>query len=66
MTKMRFETHEHLSRAEAAARLTDYIWVTPDLAVESAWVGQDAGSDHLPVFARLSIPIARTSLTTEE
>lgn len=33
----------------------DYIWLTPDLAVESAWVGRDAGSDHLPVLARISL-----------
>src|SRR5262245_1763988 len=39
----------------------DYIWLTPDVAVESAWVGRDAGSDHLPVFARLSVP-ARDSV----
>ncbi len=34
----------------------DYIWLTADMAVETAWVGRDVGSDHLPVFARLSIP----------
>ncbi|HEX8033712.1 MAG TPA: endonuclease/exonuclease/phosphatase family protein [Ktedonobacterales bacterium] len=40
----------------------DYIWLTADLAVESAWVGRDAGSDHLPVFARFSVPAARAIL----
>jgi vancomycin resistance protein VanJ len=33
----------------------DYIWHTPDLAAERAWVGRrGAGSDHLPVLARLT------------
>ena len=31
----------------------DYIWYTPGLQAEAAWVGDDAGSDHLPVLARL-------------
>jgi endonuclease/exonuclease/phosphatase family metal-dependent hydrolase len=31
----------------------DYIWYTPGLRAEAAWVGADAGSDHLPVLARL-------------
>jgi endonuclease/exonuclease/phosphatase family metal-dependent hydrolase len=34
----------------------DYIWHTPDLAVVDAWVGDDSGSDHLPVLARLILP----------
>jgi endonuclease/exonuclease/phosphatase family metal-dependent hydrolase len=33
----------------------DYIWLTPDIAVEAAWVGRDVGSDHLPVFARVTV-----------
>lgn len=33
----------------------DYIWTTPDLTAEAAWVGADAGSDHLPVLARLQV-----------
>jgi endonuclease/exonuclease/phosphatase family metal-dependent hydrolase len=32
----------------------DYIWLTPGLRAESAWVGNDGGSDHLPVFARIA------------
>jgi vancomycin resistance protein VanJ len=32
----------------------DYIWHTPDLVALEAWVGADAGSDHLPVLARLA------------
>jgi endonuclease/exonuclease/phosphatase (EEP) superfamily protein YafD len=32
----------------------DYIWHTADLAAEEAWVGEDAGSDHLPVLARMN------------
>jgi endonuclease/exonuclease/phosphatase (EEP) superfamily protein YafD len=36
----------------------DYIWYTPGLHAESAWVGGDAGSDHLPVLARLVLPRA--------
>ena len=31
----------------------DYIWTTRELSVCHAWVGDDAGSDHLPVFADL-------------
>lgn len=37
------------------ARL-DYIWCTPGLRAEAAWVGDDGGSDHLPVLARLKLP----------
>jgi endonuclease/exonuclease/phosphatase (EEP) superfamily protein YafD len=33
----------------------DYIWHTPELTTLSAWVGDHAGSDHLPVLARLSL-----------
>lgn len=32
----------------------DYIWYTRELHAEAAWVGSDAGSDHLPVLARLA------------
>jgi endonuclease/exonuclease/phosphatase (EEP) superfamily protein YafD len=31
----------------------DYVWYTPPLRAEAAWVGPDGGSDHLPVLARL-------------
>jgi vancomycin resistance protein VanJ len=31
----------------------DYIWYTEPLACEQAWVGQDTGSDHLPVMAEM-------------
>jgi vancomycin resistance protein VanJ len=31
----------------------DYVWHTPDLGASDAWVGSDAGSDHLPVLVRL-------------
>jgi endonuclease/exonuclease/phosphatase (EEP) superfamily protein YafD len=37
----------------------DYIWCTPGVHVEKAWVGADAGSDHLPVIARLVLPPRR-------
>jgi endonuclease/exonuclease/phosphatase (EEP) superfamily protein YafD len=33
----------------------DYIWYTPGLGAEAAWVGDDGGSDHLPVLARLTL-----------
>lgn len=33
----------------------DYIWHTPDLRCLRAWVGDDAGSDHLPVLAQLAL-----------
>lgn len=32
----------------------DYVWHTPHLEASRVWVGGDAGSDHLPVLARLS------------
>ena len=33
----------------------DYIWHTADLAPLDCWVGEDAGSDHLPVLAELTL-----------
>ncbi len=37
-----------------AARI-DYVWASPAWQPVSAWVGDDAGSDHLPVVATLSL-----------
>lgn len=34
----------------------DYIFCTPNLKVEAAWVGADTGSDHAPVVARVRMP----------
>jgi vancomycin resistance protein VanJ len=31
----------------------DYIWYTPSLSALEAWLGADAGSDHLPVLAKI-------------
>jgi vancomycin resistance protein VanJ len=36
----------------------DYIWCTPGVKAEAAWVGDDAGSDHLPVLARVTFDAA--------
>ncbi len=36
-------------------RRIDYIFVTPDLKVERAWVVQTRASDHLPVLAEISL-----------
>lgn len=33
----------------------DYIWHTAELNTISAWVGRNAGSDHLPVLARMEL-----------
>jgi vancomycin resistance protein VanJ len=33
----------------------DYIWLSGDLKSMDAWVGEDTGSDHLPVLARLAL-----------
>ena len=33
----------------------DYIWASPEWVVTDAWVGDDAGSDHLPVIAKLAL-----------
>src|SRR5690606_4176580 len=35
----------------------DYIWHSGNLTSLAAWVGAGAGSDHLPVLARLSLPV---------
>ncbi len=34
----------------------DYVWHTPDIWSVATWVGNDTGSDHLPVLSRLAIP----------
>lgn len=34
----------------------DYVWHTPDIRSVATWVGDDTGSDHLPVLSRLAIP----------
>jgi endonuclease/exonuclease/phosphatase (EEP) superfamily protein YafD len=33
----------------------DYIWYTEPLSCQEAWVGEDTGSDHLPVLAELAL-----------
>ncbi len=33
----------------------DYVWVSAGWLLSEAWVGPDAGSDHLPVLARLAL-----------
>lgn len=33
----------------------DYVWGTPHWFALDAWVGDDAGSDHLPVIARMAL-----------
>jgi len=35
----------------------DYIWHTSDIQALGAWLGDDAGSDHLPVLARLALRV---------
>ena len=35
----------------------DYIWYTEPLSCQQAWVGEDTGSDHLPVLAELVMSI---------
>ena len=35
----------------------DYIWYTEPLHCQRAWVGDDTGSDHLPVLARLLMEV---------
>jgi endonuclease/exonuclease/phosphatase (EEP) superfamily protein YafD len=51
----RFEHGLHRVPLRTLARV-DYIWCTPGVQVEAAWLGEDAGSDHLPVGARLALP----------
>lgn len=33
----------------------DYIWYTEPLICQQSWVGEDTGSDHLPVLAELAL-----------
>jgi endonuclease/exonuclease/phosphatase (EEP) superfamily protein YafD len=33
----------------------DYIWYTEPLLCQKAWVGEDTGSDHLPVLAEMAL-----------
>jgi len=33
----------------------DYVWYTEPLKCNSCWVGEDAGSDHLPVMAEMEL-----------
>ncbi|MCC6315522.1 MAG: endonuclease/exonuclease/phosphatase family protein [Thermomicrobiales bacterium] len=33
----------------------DYVWHTPHFRAEAAWLGEDAGSDHRPLLARLAL-----------
>jgi endonuclease/exonuclease/phosphatase family metal-dependent hydrolase len=33
----------------------DYIWYTAPFDCQEAWIGEDTGSDHLPVLARLEL-----------
>ena len=35
----------------------DYIWYTEPIRSQASWVGEDSGSDHLPVLARLKFVI---------
>jgi endonuclease/exonuclease/phosphatase family metal-dependent hydrolase len=35
----------------------DYIWYTEHLHCQQAWVGEDTGSDHLPVLAKLVMEV---------
>jgi vancomycin resistance protein VanJ len=51
----RFRHGLHRLPLRPVARV-DYIWCTPGVNAEAAWVGSDAGSDHLPVLARLALP----------
>jgi endonuclease/exonuclease/phosphatase (EEP) superfamily protein YafD len=50
----RFKHHLHGLPLVPVARV-DYVWFTRHLQAEAAWVGGDAGSDHLPVLARLAL-----------
>ena len=33
----------------------DYVWVLARWRVGAAWIGEDAGSDHVPVVARIAL-----------
>lgn len=52
--KMRSVNHRmHWMPLPAFARI-DYIWHTPELKALDAWVGPNAGSDHLPLLATIT------------
>lgn len=51
----RFNHGLHQLPLRPVARV-DYIWYTASLRAETAWLGGDGGSDHLPVLARLTLP----------
>jgi endonuclease/exonuclease/phosphatase family metal-dependent hydrolase len=53
----RFKHRLHGLPLRPVARV-DYIWYTQGIGAEAAWLGADAGSDHLPVLARLTFPPA--------
>lgn len=40
----------------------DYIWYTRSLRVLEAWIGKDAGSDHLPVLAKVELPPTESTI----
>ena len=46
--------HTFLGRFFPVGRI-DYIWHTEDIKTVEAYVGREAGSDHLPVIARLQL-----------
>lgn len=50
----RFRHGLHRVPLRPVARV-DYIWCTPGVQAQAAWVGDDAGSDHLPVLAQLAL-----------
>lgn len=53
----KWSTNERVARSKVVPLVRfDYVWCTPDIAVEAAWVGPDTGSDHAPVLARLRLP----------
>jgi endonuclease/exonuclease/phosphatase (EEP) superfamily protein YafD len=35
----------------------DYIWYTEPIHCLNSWVGEDTGSDHLPVLATLGMDL---------
>jgi vancomycin resistance protein VanJ len=42
----------------------DYVWISRDWYPIDAWIGEDAGSDHLPVGARLAIERQTATVTS--
>ena len=53
----KWSRNERIARSKIVPLVRfDYVWCTPDITVEAAWIGPDTGADHATVMARLRLP----------